>query len=69
MAKQLPKSVRFDSDVEEQLEALSVVFDEPPARIINRAVKYLFENKESAIESEMEARRKRLQDLSNKKDI
>lgn len=58
--KQFPKSIRFDSEAQTKINKLTEVFDESIVRVLHRAVDYLYENREAAIDTEAQKRKSRL---------
>ncbi|GAB4042064.1 hypothetical protein [Spirosoma jeollabukense] len=57
----LPRSIRFESDTDDKLTELMKTFDESAVRVLHRAVEYLYENQEAAIDAETQKRKSRIQ--------
>ncbi|GAB4032811.1 hypothetical protein GCM10028809_32430 [Spirosoma gilvum] len=58
----LPRSIRFDSEVDQKISVLMKTFDESAVKVLHRAVEYLYENQEAAIDLEAQKRKTRMQD-------
>ena len=59
-SSKLPRSIRFEPDVEDKLNDLMKTFDESTVRVLHRAIEYLYENQEAAIDAETQKRKDRI---------